>query len=99
MVIMKKLREETVRGLPKNSTQIQVLSEVTNALLINGHKTYEVTIAYMCYGQRYQTSVLFGNLDRQQLRCRVLANASDFDKVHRTFCDSLCSLQWVKNGT
>jgi hypothetical protein len=96
---IKKLREETVRGLPKNSTQIQILSEVTNALLINGHKTYEVTIAYMCYGQRYQTSVLFANLDRQQLRCRVLAQASDFEKIHRTFSDTLCSLQWLKAGT
>src|SRR5437870_8750122 len=96
---IKKLREETVRSLPKSSTQIQILSEVTNALLINGHKTYEVTIAYMCYGQRYRTSVLFANLDRQQLRCRVLTHASDFEKVHRAFCDSLCSLQWVKGGT
>jgi len=96
---IKKLREETVRGLPKNSTQIQILSEVTNALLINGHKTYEVTIAYICYGQRYRTSVLFANLDRQQLRCRVLAQASDFEKIHRTFSDTLCSLQWLKAGT
>jgi hypothetical protein len=96
---IKKLREETVRSLPKNSTQIQILSEVTNTMLINGHKTYEVTIAYICYGQRYRTSVLFANLDRQQLRCRVLAQASDFEKIHRTFCDSLCSLQWLKSGT
>jgi hypothetical protein len=96
---IKKLREATVRGLPKNSTQIQVLSEVTDALLINGHKTYELTIAYVCYGQRYRTSVLFANLDRQQLRCRVLAHAPEFESVHRAFCDSLCSLQWVKAGT
>jgi hypothetical protein len=96
---IKKLREEILRSLPKNSTQVQVLSEVTNTLMINGHKTYEVTIAYMCYGQRYRTSVLFANLDRQQLRIRVLAQASDFEKVHRDFCDSLCSLQWVKGGS
>jgi hypothetical protein len=82
---IKNLREETVRGLPKNSTQIQILSEVTNTLLINGHKTYEVTIAYMCYGQRYRTSVLFANLDQQQLRCRVLAQASDFERFTGPF--------------
>jgi len=95
---IKKLREETIRALPKNSTQVQILSEVTNTLLINGHKTYEITIAYMCYGERYQTSVLFADLGHQQLRCRVLARASDFEKVHRAFADSLCSLQWLKDG-
>jgi hypothetical protein len=95
---IQKLREDTLKALPKNSTQVQVVSEVTNSLMINGHKTYEITIAYMAYGQRYRTSVLFANLDRQQLRCRVLTRAPDFDQVHRDFSASLCSLQWLKGG-
>jgi hypothetical protein len=46
---------------------------------------------------RYRTSVLYANLG-QQLRCRVLARASDFDQVHRDFTASLCSLRWLKGG-
>ena len=97
--MIKKLKEDLVRSLPKSGTQIQIVSEVTNTLLINGHKTYEVTIGYQNYGQEYRISVLFANLGRQQLRFRVLARASDFDQVHRDFTASLCSLQWLKNGS
>ena len=96
--LIKKLKDDLVRGLPKSSTQIQIVSEVTNTLLVNGHKTYEVTIGYQNYGQEYRISVLFANLGRQQLRFRVLARASDFDQVHREFTASLCSLQWLKSG-
>jgi hypothetical protein len=96
---IKKLKEDLVRSLPKSSTQIQLVSEVNDTLLINGQKTYEVTIGYQNYGQKYRISVLFANLGRQQLRFRVLARASDFDQVHRDFTASLCSLQWLKNGS
>jgi len=94
--LIKTLKEDLVRSLPKSSTQIQVVSEVNDTLLINGHKTYEVTIGYQNYGQKYRISVLFANLGRQQLRFRVFARASDFDQVHRDFTASLCSLQWLK---
>ena len=94
--LIKKLKEDLVRSLPKSSTEIQLVSEVNDTLLINGHKTYEVTIGYQNYGQKYRISVLFANLGRQQLRFRVLALAADFDQVHRDFIASLCSLQWLK---
>lgn len=97
--LVAKLKEDLVRSLPKTSTQVEVVSEVSDALMINGHKTYEITIGYQNYGQRYRLSVLYANLGRQQLRCRVLARASDFDQVHREFSASLCSLQWLKSGT
>jgi len=92
---IRKLRDEVTHSLPKDSSQIQVISEVTNPLLINGRATYEVTVAYLYYGQRFRQSVLFSNLGRQQLRCKVVACTQDFDKVYRPFCDSLCSLQWL----
>ncbi len=95
--LIDKLKEDVLRSLPKSCTQIQVISEVNDALLINGHKTYEVTIGYQNYGQKYRLSVLFANVGRQQLRFRVCARASDFDQVHRDFTASLCSLQWLKN--
>ena len=95
--LIQKLKEDLVRGLPKSSTQVQIVSEVNDTLLINGHKTYEVTIGYQNFGQKYRLSVLFTNFGRQQLRFRVLARASDFDQVHRDFTASLCSLQWLQS--
>jgi hypothetical protein len=97
--LIEKLKEDLVRSLPKSSTKIEVISEVNDALLINGHTTYEVTISYQNYGQKYRLSMLFANLGRQQLRFRVLARDSDFDQVHRDFTASLCSLQWLKSGS
>jgi hypothetical protein len=96
--LIKKLKEDFIRSLPKSSSQIEIVSEVSDVLMVNGHKTYEITVGYQNYGQRYRTSVLYANLGRQQLRFRVLARASDFDQVHRDFSASLCSMQWLKNG-
>ena len=82
--LIKRLKEDLVRRLPKSSTQIQIVSEVNDALLINGHNTYKVTIGYQNYGQMYRTSVLFVNCGRQQLRFRVFAPASGFDQFIAT---------------
>src|SRR4030095_282463 len=97
--LITKLKEDLVRSLPKSSTQVQIVSEVNDTLLITGHTTYEVTIGYQNYGQKYRISVLFANFGRQQLRFRVFARASDFDQIHRDFTASLCSLQWLKSGS
>lgn len=96
--LITKVKEDFIRSLPKSSTQVEVTSEVSDPLMINGHKTYEITVSYQNYGQRYRTSILYANIGRQQLRFRVFARASDFDQIHRDFTSSLCSLQWLKNG-
>jgi hypothetical protein len=64
--------------------------------VINARETFEVTVAYELYSERYHQSVLFMNLPDTQLSFRFVARKSDFEKLHRAFRESLGSLQWLK---
>ena len=94
--------EETVKalqglaraGVPPDSEEVSVVSAEKNPIMINGHETFEVTVAYQLYSERYQQSVLFMNLADTQVVFRFASRKPDFEKLHRDFRSSLCSLQW-----
>jgi hypothetical protein len=91
----KKLRMDALRVVPKDSEHIEITDENSNPLVINGHETYEVTISFICYAQRWRESVLFVNIGKQQLRFKFTSSPDEFAQLHRAFRDSLCSLQWL----
>ena len=93
-VTIKILQQKVVGSLPPNSDVTLVQAE-RNPLMINQHETFEVTVEYQLYGERYQQSVLFMNLPETQFTFRFLSRKADFDKLHRAFRGSLCSLQWL----
>jgi hypothetical protein len=93
-VTIKILQQKVVGSLPSNSDVTLVQAE-RNPLMINQHETFEVTVEYQLYGERYQQSVLFMNLPDTQLTFRFLSRKADFDKLHGAFRGSLCSLQWL----
>jgi hypothetical protein len=90
---VKQLKSTFISLIPKDSEQIEV-SEKKNPLLINGRESYEFTATFVNYGQRYRMSVLFANLEHEQLRCKVIATPADFEQAHRRFIESLYGLQW-----
>lgn len=93
---IKTLQDQVLASLPKEAQQPAIIGEENSPIMINGQPTYEVTIGYTLFGQEYQVSVLFVNLPDTQLRFRVAARKQDFEKVHRLFRGSLCSLQWSR---
>jgi hypothetical protein len=92
---MKFLQEKAIASVPSDSQEVTVVSAEKNPLMINQHETFEVIVAYQLYGERYQQSVLFMNLSDTQLTFRLVARKTDFEKLHRAFRGSLCSLQWL----
>jgi hypothetical protein len=92
---IKLLEAAVVAALPPDSQEIIVVSAEKNPLMINQHETFEVIVAYQLYSDRFQQSVLFMNLPDTQLTFRFVARKSDFEKLHRAFRGSLCSLQWL----
>jgi hypothetical protein len=91
---VKALQAEVLASVPEGSQNALVIGEERSPIIINGHPTYGVTVAYNLFGQEYQLSMLFVNLPKTQLRFRVIARKQDFATVHRLFRGSLLSLQW-----
>jgi len=92
---IKSLQNAVLASLPSDSYDAVVVSSAKSPLTINQHETYEVTVAYQLYGERYQQSILFMNLTDTQLMFRFLSRQVDFEKLHQAFRGSLCSLQWL----
>jgi hypothetical protein len=90
---VKQLKSIFATLLPKDSEQIE-MSEQKNPLLINGRESYELVATFVNHGQRYRMSVLFVNLEREQLRFKVIAAPADFEQAHHRFIESLYGLQW-----
>jgi hypothetical protein len=93
---MKRLQDQVLASLPPDSRNVAILSTEKNPLVINARETFEVTVAYELYSERYHQSVLFMSLPDTQITFRFVARKPDFEKLHRTFRKSLGSLQWLK---
>jgi hypothetical protein len=91
---VKRLQERVLQSVPPDSRDVSVLAADKNPLMVNGHETFEVTVAYQLYGEQYRRSVLFMNLSDTQLTFSFVSRKSDFDRLHQAFRGSLCSLQW-----
>jgi hypothetical protein len=93
---MKRLQDQVLASLSPDSRNVAILSTEKNPLMINAHETFEVTVTYELYTERYHQSVLFMNLPDTQITFRFVARKPDFEKLHRAFRESLGSLQWLK---
>ncbi|MFN2541874.1 MAG: hypothetical protein ABR514_06880 [Chthoniobacterales bacterium] len=92
---MKLLQAAVLAAMPPDSQDVAVVSAEKNPLMINQHETFEVIVTYQLFSERFQQSVLFMNLPDTQLTFRFVSRKSDFEKLHRAFRGSLCSLQWL----
>ena len=64
-------------------------------VLLNGHHTCEIDIAFALHSHRLRMSVLFVDLGDSQLRFTLIARPTDFDELHKAFRDSWYSWQWL----
>ena len=92
----KGLQDQVLASLSPDSQDAAIVSAEKNPLMIDGHETFEVTVTYQLYSERYYQSVLFMNLPDTQISFRFVARKPDFEKLHRAFRESLGSLQWLK---
>jgi hypothetical protein len=90
---MKKLAEEVVSSVPRGSTNVTLVSQEKNPLLINRKETFLVTISYNFFGANYKRSVLFLNREKEQLRFDIVSLVKDFAGLQRDFLGSQYSWQ------
>jgi hypothetical protein len=95
---MKALREQVLASIPKEASQITVVSTEKNPLVMSGHETFEAVVSYHLYGTQFVTATLFMNLKETQLRFRVISRKEDFEKTHQLFRGSLYSWQTEENA-
>jgi hypothetical protein len=82
---MKKLAAEVLASVPGGSTNVTVVSQEKNALLIAQKETFLVIISYDFYGQNYQRSTMFLNRGNEQLRFQFVSRAADFKNLQMAF--------------
>ena len=90
---VKKLVDETIASLPKSSTNIQMVSQEKNPLLIQRKETLLITFTYNLYGVNYSRSILFLNRGNEQIRFQLVCREADFKELQKAFMGSQYSWQ------
>ena len=85
---MKKLTDEIVASAPPGRTDVTVVSQEKNPLMIERKETYLVVIAYKFYGGNYKRSVMFLNRGKEQLRFEFVSLERDFPELERAFLEA-----------
>jgi hypothetical protein len=82
---MKKLTAEVLASVPGGSTNVTLVSQQKNPLLIARKETFLVIISYTFYGENYQRSMMFLNRGNEQVRFQFVSRAADFKPLQAAF--------------
>lgn len=82
---MKKLTAEVIASVPGGSTNVTLVSEEKNPLLIAQKETFLVIVSYTFYGENYQRSMMFLNRGNEQVRFQLVSRAIDFEDLQTNF--------------
>jgi hypothetical protein len=89
----KKLVGEALSSIPGGSTDVQLVSQDKNPVMIDGKETFLIILTYRVSGENYSRSVLFLNRGHEQVRFQVTCRQTDFNELHRAFLGSQFSWQ------
>jgi hypothetical protein len=91
----KKLVEELPASAPRGSTDVQVVLQQKNPLMIDGKETFLTVLSYKLGGESYNYSVLFLNRigGKEQVRFQLVCRSADFKELQRAFLGSQYSWQ------
>jgi hypothetical protein len=90
---IKKLVQEVMASVPNGSTEIQLVSQERNPLIIERKETFLVVLSYNLYGGAYSRSILFLNRGKEQIRFQLTSRQSDFKELQKAFLASQYSWQ------
>jgi hypothetical protein len=82
---MKKLATEALASVPAGSTNVTLVSQEKNPLLIGRKETFLVIVSYAVYGDTYQRSMMFLNRGNEQVRFQFVSRAADFKGLQAAF--------------
>ena len=95
--VTKALEQEFIAGLPPGSQFATMVSEEQNPVLLNGNRSFEMTVSYQLMGEKFLRSAIFVNLLDTQLMFRFTARKNDFESLHQTFRSSILSWHWISS--
>jgi hypothetical protein len=81
----KRLTNEVLTSAPKGSTNVGIVSQEMNPLMIERKETFLVIIKYDSYGESYRRSVMFLNRGTEQMRFQLTAPQSNFPELQKAF--------------
>jgi len=90
---IKKLVQEVMASVPNGSTEMQLVSQEKNPLIIERKETFLVVLSYNLYGSAYSRSILFLNRGNEQIRFQLTSRQSDFKELQKAFLASQYSWQ------
>ena len=90
--MVKKFVQEVMGSIP-NGTNIQLVSQQKNPLMIERKETLLVILSYNLYGGAYNRSVLFLNGGKEQIRFQLTSRQADFKELQKSFLGSQYSWQ------
>lgn len=85
---MKKLADQALASVPSGATNVKLLSQDKNTVMINTKETYLVTMSYTWNGDTYGRSVMYMNRGKEQLRFQLISRLADFNDLQRAFHQS-----------
>ena len=90
--MVKKFVQEVMGSIP-NGTNIQLVSQQKNPLMIERKETLLVILSYNLYGGAYNRSILFLNRGKEQIRFQLTSRQADFKELQKVFLGSQYSWQ------
>jgi hypothetical protein len=90
---VKKLVQEAGASVPGGSTDVQIVSQEKNPLMIERKETFLVTLSYNLHGGSYSRSILFLNRGSEQIQFQLVCRQADFKELQKAFLDSQHSWQ------
>lgn len=86
--------ERAIQSLPEGSTNVVVVEQQENPVILGGNSTLGVILSYEAFGQAFTKSFVFLRLPESELVFRCTARKSEFDALQKSFRASLFSWQW-----
>lgn len=82
---IKRLTDEALASVPRGASNVVLVSQQRNPLLIDRKETLLVVISYEYYSQSYQRSVMFLNRKNEQIRFQLTCYRDAFRELQKTF--------------
>jgi hypothetical protein len=82
---VKRLIEQVLASAPKGATNVAVVSQEMNPVMIERKETFLVIIKFDSYGEPYLRSVMFLNRGNEQMLFQLTAPQSTFPETQKAF--------------
>lgn len=88
--------QQVLATLPAGSQKVEVVLREENTVILNGHHSYQVVVAYHTLGQDFLRSSILVHYPHTQLVFRFSAPKTDFEALNKAFRRSISSWNWTE---